>query len=77
MTAAPNRRRPALVLCALAASALAASALAACGGGASSESGVDGPGVAAAGPPEAQTVTVDSTDELVFVPARVTAARAR
>ena len=42
--------------------------LAACGSGSSSSGGSTEAGVAAAGPADAQTITVDSTDDLDFVP---------
>ena len=42
--------------------------VAACGSGSSSSGGSTQAGVAAAGPANAQTITVDSTDDLDFVP---------
>ena len=47
---------------------LTAVPLAACGSGSSSSGGSTDAGVAAAGPASAQTITVDSTDDLDFVP---------
>ena len=46
--------------------------LAACGSGSSSSGGSPDAGVAAAGPPSTQTITVDSTDDLDFVPEVIT-----
>lgn len=47
--------------------------LAACGGGSSPGGAGDEVGVAAAGPADAQTITIDSTDRNDFVPAVVAA----
>lgn len=65
MTAHPHPRTALLL------TVLAAGALVSCGGGSSTPSA--GEGAAASGPPDAQTVTIDSTDRLEFVPATVNA----
>ena len=65
---APHRRRAAGLL-----ALLTALPIAACGGGSSSSGDSTDPGVAAAGPATAQTITIDSTDDLDFVPEVVSA----
>ncbi len=67
MTALPRPCSAALL------AVLTALALTACGGSSSSGDARDEAGVAATGPPDAQTITIDSTDKLEFVPAVVAA----
>lgn len=68
MTAQPRRLTAALL------TVLAAGVLVACGGGSSTPGpGDTGGGAAAAGPADAQTVMIDSTDMLTFVPATINA----